>query len=77
VNSEHNIIYALWAQGLTTFVLYTCTFIDCPQVALLHEIDKAEILPINKFFYLFASKLFKSIPNAYDIRVTWDYQLRS
>lgn len=43
-------IYALWAQGLTTFVLYKCTFIDCPQVTLLHEVDKAEILPINKLF---------------------------
>jgi len=43
-------IYALWAQGLTTFVLYTCTFIDCPQVTLLREVDKAEIIPINKLF---------------------------
>lgn len=51
-------LYALRAQGLATYSVGT--FVECPQVALLHEVDKAEILLIDKLFYFFAGKLFKS-----------------
>lgn len=79
MNSEHN-DHSLWAQGLTTFVLYTCTFIDAHKSPYSTKSTRLKFYRSIKFFHLFVSKLFESIlmifesPEIIDFAVSCNYQ---